>query len=87
MRTLQTLDTGGILTVAEAERYWRISRGALSLAIRRGRLPARRGGGRSWLVAVADVVRYQRGRWYPDLLPEQFHDAARAAADGVRCDA
>jgi hypothetical protein len=73
-----------VLTTAEAARFWHLTRNAITMAARNGRLPARPAGGKAWLVTVGGMVEYQRGRWYPDLLPERFHEAARAAANALR---
>lgn len=49
---------------------WRLSRNTVSDACRRGTLRARKSG-QTWLVTIEDMLRYQRGRYWPDAIPEQ----------------
>jgi hypothetical protein len=69
-----------VMTAQEAATIWRLSRNAVSDACRRGALRGRRSG-QTWLVTVADMLAYQRGRYWPDLVPAELKpalDQARA---------
>jgi hypothetical protein len=69
-----------VMTAQEAATIWRLSRNAVSDACRRGALLGRRSG-QTWLVTVADMLAYQRGRYWPDLVPAELKpalDQARA---------
>jgi len=63
-----------VMTAQEAAQLWRLSRNAVSDACRRGALRGRRSG-QTWLVTVADMLRYQRGRYWPDAVPEELKPA------------
>jgi hypothetical protein len=57
-----------VLTAQEAAQIWGLSRNAISDACRRGALRGRKSG-QTWLVTVADMLAYQRGRYWPDAVP------------------
>jgi hypothetical protein len=63
-----------VLTAQEAARLWGLSRNAVSDACRRGALRGRQSA-QTWLVTVADMVRYQHGRYWPDLVPPELKPA------------
>ena len=67
-----------VISAGEASQIWGLSRNAVSDAIRRGALPARKSG-RVWLVTIADMLTYQHGRYFPDLVPDDLRDAFEAA--------
>jgi excisionase family DNA binding protein len=69
-----------VMTAQEAANLWRLSRNTVSDACRRGALRGRRSG-QTWLLTVADMLAYQRGRYWPDLIPPELKpalDQARA---------
>jgi hypothetical protein len=63
-----------VITAQEAAQLWGLSRNAVSDACRRGALRARQSG-QTWLVTVADMVQYQRGRYWPDAVPAELKPA------------
>ena len=63
-----------VLTSMEAATIWGLSRNAISDACRRGALPARKSG-QTWLVTVADMLNYQKGRYWPDNVPAELQSA------------
>lgn len=67
-----------VLTTQEAAALWGLSRNAVSDACRRGALPARRSG-QTWLVTVEGMLRYQRGRYWPDNIPPELQAAFKQA--------
>lgn len=67
-----------VITAQEAAQMWGLSRNAVSDACRRGALRGRRSG-QTWLVTVADMVYYQRGRYWPDRVPEELQPAFEQA--------
>jgi hypothetical protein len=70
-----------VLTAQEAAQLWRLTRNAVSDACRRGALRARKSG-QTWLVTLADMLRYQNGRYWPDAIPDDLQPAlARAIAE------
>ena len=70
-----------VLTAQEAAQLWGLTRNAVSDACRRGALRARKSG-QTWLVTLADMLRYQNGRYWPDLIPDALQPAlARAISE------
>lgn len=67
-----------VITAAEAATLWRLSRNAITDACRRGVLPGRKSG-KTWLVTVEDMLRYQNGRYWPDLIPPELEPAIKQA--------
>ncbi|MCO5190898.1 MAG: helix-turn-helix domain-containing protein [Anaerolineae bacterium] len=67
-----------VLTAREAAAIWGLSRNAVSDACRRGALRGRRSG-TIWLVTVADMLLYQRGRYWPDSIPPDMQPALDSA--------
>ena len=63
-----------IMTAQEASQIWGLSRNAVSDACRRGALRGRKSG-KTWLVTVADMLVYQRGRYWPDMIPAELKPA------------
>jgi len=63
-----------VITAQEAAEIWGLSRNAVSDACRRGALRARKSG-QTWLVTVADMLHYQRGRYWPDAVPAALKPA------------
>jgi hypothetical protein len=63
-----------VMTAQEAARLWLLTRNAVSDACRRGALRGRQSG-QTWLVSVADMLQYQKGRYWPDLVPEELKPA------------
>ena len=63
-----------VLTAQEAAQLWGLSRNAVSDACRRGALRARKSG-QTWLVTLADMLRYQNGRYWPDAIPHILQPA------------
>jgi len=63
-----------VLTASEAAELWGLSRNAISDACRRGALRGRKSG-KTWLITIADMLDYQRGRYFPDLVPDELRDA------------
>ena len=78
MQTTTDNPTLLVITAAEAAKISMLSRNALTDAIRRGALPARRSG-RVWLVSIEDLLRYQGGRHWPHMWPEELKPALDAA--------
>jgi len=60
-----------VMTAQEAAQIWGLSRNAVSDACRRGALRGRKSG-KTWLVTVADMLVYQRGRYWPDMIPAEL---------------
>ena len=70
-----------VITAQEAAQLWGLSRNAVSDACRRGALRSRKSG-RTWLVTIADMLAYQRGRYWPNAIPEDLKPAfARAIGE------
>jgi len=67
-----------VLTAQEAATLWGLSRNTISDACRRGALRGRRSG-QTWLVTMADVLAYKKGRYWPDLIPEALQPALEQA--------
>lgn len=67
-----------VITAQEAAQIWGLSRNAVSDACRRGALRARRSG-KTWLVTIEDMLRYQRGRYWPDSIPDELAAAFKRA--------
>ena len=63
-----------IMTAQEAAQIWGLSRNAVSDACRRGALRGRKSG-KTWLVTVGDMLVYQRGRYWPDMIPVELKPA------------
>ena len=63
-----------VMTAQEAARLWLLTRNTVSDACRRGALRGRQSG-QTWLVSVADMLQYQKGRYWPDLVPEELKPA------------
>jgi hypothetical protein len=68
-----------VLTAQEAATLWGLSRNAVSDACRRGALRGRKSG-QTWLVTVADMLAYQKGRYWPALIPEEIKPVLEQAA-------
>lgn len=68
-----------VITVQEAAGIWQLSRNTLSSACARGALRGRKSGG-TWLVTIADVLRYQGGRFWPGGVPVELRPAFERAA-------
>jgi hypothetical protein len=67
-----------VLTAQEAAALWGLSRNAVSDACRRGALRGRKSG-QTWLVTIADMLAYKRGRYWPSLIPEALKPAFEQA--------
>mgnify|MGYP000010996034 FL=1 len=63
-----------VLTAQEAATLWGLSRNAVSDACRRGALRGRKSE-KTWLVTLSDMLVYQRGRYWPDLIPDEMRPA------------
>ena len=63
-----------VMTAQEAAQIWGLSRNAVSDACRRGALRGRKSG-KTWLVTVVDMLVYQRGRYWPDMIPAELKPA------------
>lgn len=63
-----------VMTAQEAAQIWGLSRNAVSDACRRGALRGRKSG-KTWLVTVVDMLVYQRGRYWPDMIPTELKPA------------
>ncbi len=63
-----------VMTAQEAAQIWGLSRNAVSDACRRGALRGRKSG-KTWLVTVGDMLVYQRGRYWPDMIPVELKPA------------
>jgi hypothetical protein len=74
-----------VITAQEAARLWRLSRNAVSDACRRGALRGRRSG-QTWLVTMADMLAYQRGRYWPSMIPPELKPALDQARALMRTD-
>ena len=74
-----------VLTAQEAATLWGLSRNAVSDACRRGALRGRKSG-QTWLVTVADMLAYQEGRYWPDLIPEAIQPAFEQAIASMKKD-
>jgi hypothetical protein len=72
-----------VLTAQEAATLWGLSRNAISDACRRGALRGRKSG-QTWLVTVADMLAYQKGRYWPDLIPEEIKPVLERAAKNLK---
>jgi hypothetical protein len=72
-----------VVTAQEAARLWGLSRNAVSDACRRGALRSRRSG-QTWLLTIVDMLRYQRGRYLPDAIPEELRPAFNHALAQIR---
>ena len=66
-----------VISAQEAAALWGLSFNAVSDACRRGALRGRQSG-RTWLVNVADMLVYQRGRYWPDKIPVALRPAVAA---------
>jgi hypothetical protein len=67
-----------VMTAQEAAQIWGLSRNAVSDACRRGALRGRKSG-KTWLVTVVDMLVYQRGRYWPDMIPAELKPAFEQA--------
>jgi hypothetical protein len=74
-----------VITAQEAARLWLLSRNAVSDACRRGALRGRRSG-QTWLITVADMLAYQRGRYWPSMIPPELKPALERARALMRND-
>ena len=74
-----------VMTAQEAAQLWRLSRNAVSDACRRGALRGRQSG-QTWLVTVADMLRYQRGRYWPAQVPPELKSAYERALAEMKKD-
>ena len=72
-----------VLTAQEAATLWGLSRNAVSDACRRGALRGRKSG-KTWLVTVSDMLDYQNGRYWPDLIPEEIKPAVEQAVASMK---
>jgi hypothetical protein len=72
-----------VLTAQEAATLWGLSRNAISDACRRGALRGRKSG-QTWLVTVADMLAYQKGRYWPDCIPEEIKPVLERAAKDLK---
>ncbi len=63
-----------VITAQEASQLWGLHRNAIPDAIRRGSLRGRKSG-RTWLITVEDMLRYQRGRYWPNKIPDELQPA------------
>lgn len=75
-----------VLTAQEAATLWGLSRNAVSDACRRGALRGRKSG-QTWLVTIADMLAYQKGRYWPALIPEALKPALEQAVTSMKKDA
>jgi hypothetical protein len=75
-----------VLTAQEAATLWGLSRNAVSDACRRGALRGRKSG-QTWLVTIADMLAYQRGRYWPSRIPEALKPALKQAIASMKEDA
>ena len=67
-----------VVTAQEAARLWGLSGNAVSDACPRGALRSRRPG-KTWLVTIEDMLRYQRGPYWPDNIPAELLPALEQA--------
>ncbi len=72
-----------VITAQEAARLWLLTRNAVSDACRRGALRGRQSG-QTWLVTVADMLQYQNGRYWPDMVTEELKPAFKQALANMR---
>lgn len=72
-----------VITVQEAASLWGLSRNAISDACRRGALRGRKSG-KTWLVTVEDMLVYQRGRYLPDMIPDELKPALDRAVASMK---
>jgi hypothetical protein len=72
-----------VMTAQEAAQIWRLSRNAVSDACRRGALRGRQSG-QTWLITVADMLHYQRGRYWPDMIPDELRPAFNRAIANMK---
>ena len=63
-----------VLTAQEAAYLWGLSRNAVSDACRRGVLRGRKSG-KTWLITIADMLTYQKGRRRPRRVPADLQPA------------
>jgi hypothetical protein len=63
-----------VLTAQEAAALWGLSRNTVSDACRRGALRGRKSG-KTWLVTVLDMLVYENGRYWPNLIPGEIWPA------------
>lgn len=63
-----------VLTAQEAATLWGLSRNAVSDACRRGALRGRKSE-KTWLVTVLDMLLYQKGHYWPTLIPDEIKPA------------
>lgn len=75
-----------VLTAQEAATLWGLSRNAVSDACRRGALRGRQSG-QTWLVTIADMLAYQKGRYWPTRIPAALQPALEQAVASMRDDA
>ena len=64
---------------------WGLSRNAVSDACRRGALRGRKSG-KTWLVTVRDMLVYQKGRYWPELVPAEMRPALDQALASLEDD-
>jgi hypothetical protein len=74
-----------VLTAQEAATLWGLSRNAVSDACRRGALRGRKSG-QTWLVTIADMLAYQRGRYWPSRIPKVLKPAFEQAVVSIKED-
>jgi hypothetical protein len=68
-----------VVTAGEAGRLYGLTKNAISQAIKRGALRGRFSGDR-WLVTIADLVAYQRGRLpFDDKIPDDLRPSFEQA--------
>lgn len=67
-----------VLTAQEAAVIWGLSRNTISDACRRGALRGRKSE-KTWLVTIQDMLIYQKGRYWPDLIPDELLPAFKQA--------
>jgi hypothetical protein len=74
-----------VLTAQEAATLWGLSRNAVSDACRRGAIRSRKSG-QTWLITVADMLVYQKGRYWPARIPEALKPALEKALGSMKQD-
>ena len=74
-----------VITAQEAAQLWGLSRNAISDACRRGAIHSRRSG-QTWLVTIEAMLRYQRGRYWPDNFPDELRPALESALARMQAD-
>jgi len=72
-----------VITANEASKIWGLSRNAITQACRAGKMPARKSG-QTWLVTIADMLRYKGGAYVPSLIPEDIKPTFLQVAEQVR---